>query len=228
VTLTLPSARALIAAAAGIVVLGAVAFGGWYWYDVQQRRIGAAYAEVMTRAYAAQAPQSPADARARAADDLERVIAQYPSGASAADAAYELGNLRYASQQYAPARAAYELALARGASPTVRTLARASVGYTWEAERSFGKAVDVYAALAKDLGTKDFFYEQAMLDLGRAQELAGRTPDAIATYQRLLKELPGARRADDVRGRLTTLGAPVTPPAAAAGAPAPPSSPAVR
>lgn len=217
-----PSPRTLVATAVALVIVAAVAVGGWYWYDTQQRRIAAAYAAVMTRAYAAQAPQAPTDARVRAAAELEQVIAQYPSGASAAEAAYELGNLRYAAQQYAPARGAYEIAVGRGAGPTVRTLARASIGYTWEAERNFAKAVDAYQGVVKDLGPKDFLYEQALLDLARAQQLAGRTPDAVATYQRLLKDLPAARRADDVRGRLAALGASAPP------APPAPTAPAGR
>jgi tetratricopeptide (TPR) repeat protein len=207
-TLTLPSPRTLVAAGIGVVLVAAIALGGWYWYDTQQRRVAAEYAEVMARASAAQAPQAAGDARARAAQDLERVIAQYPSGDSAAEAAFELGNLRYASQQYPAARGAYELAVARGGSPTVRTLARSSIGYTWEAERNFAKAVETYQALAADLRPDNFLFEQALLDLGRVQELAGRAPEAIATYQRLLKELPSARRADDVRARLNALGAP--------------------
>jgi TolA-binding protein len=207
-TLTVPSPRVLVAAGIGVVLVVALVLGGWYWYDTQQRRVAAEYAEVMARASAAQTPQAASDARARAAQDLERVIAQYPSGDSAAEAAFELGNLRYASQQYPAARGAYELAVARGGSPTVRTLARSSIGYTWEAERNFAKAVETYQALAADLRPDDFLFEQALLDLGRAQELAGQTPEAIATYQRLLKELPSARRADDVRARLNALGAP--------------------
>ena len=209
-----PAPRTLMAAGLGVVLVAAIAVGGWYWYDTQQRRVGAAYAEVMTRAYAAQAPQASTDARTRAARELEELIAQHPSGASAAEAAYELGNLRYAAQQYPAARGAYEIAVARGSSPTVRTLARTSIGYTWEAERNFPKAVEAYQAVAKDLGPKDFLYEQTLLDLARAQELAGRPHDAVATYQRLLKELPSARRADDVRGRLVALGAPVSAPQA--------------
>jgi tetratricopeptide (TPR) repeat protein len=222
VNIVWPAPRTLVAAGLAVVIVAAIAVGGWYWYDRQQRRIAAAYAEVMTRAYAAQAPQASTDTRVRAAHDLEQVIAQYPSGASAAEAAYELGNLRYAAQQYAPARGAYEIAVARGAGPTVRTLARTSIGYTWEAERNFPKAVDAYQGVAKDLAPKDFLYEQALLDLARAQELAGRTPDAVTTYQRLLKDLPAARRADDVRGRLATLGAP------APAAPSAPTAPAGR
>lgn len=219
-----PAPRTLVAAALGLVLVAAIAVGGWYWYETQQRRIGAAYAEVMTRAYAAQAPQASHDARARVARDLEQLIAQHPSGPSAAEAAYELGNLRYAAQQHAAARSAYEMAVARGGSPTVRTLARASIGYTWEAERNFPKAVEAYQQLAGELAPKDFLYEQTLLDLARAQELAGRQPDAIATYQRLLKELPGARRADDVRGRLVALGAPAPTPSPSV----PSSSPAGR
>ncbi|HXU87452.1 MAG TPA: tetratricopeptide repeat protein [Methylomirabilota bacterium] len=205
---TWPAPRTLVAVGIAVVLLAAASFGGWYWYDMQQRRIGAAYAEVMTRAYAAQTPQATTDTRAQVAHDLEELIARHPSGPSAAEAAYELGNLRYAAQQYAAARSAYELAIARGASPTVRTLARVSVGYTWEAERNFPKAVDAYQTVARDLGAKDFLYEQTLLDLARAQELAGRPADAITTYQRLLKDLPAARRADDVRARLVALGAP--------------------
>jgi len=218
-----PAPRTLVPAGLGVLLVAAIAVGGWYWYDTQQRRVGAAYADVLTRTYAAQAPQAGADARARVARELEELIARYPSGPSAAEAAYELGNLRYAAQQYPAARGAYELAVARAGSPTVRTLARVSIGYTWEAERNFAKAVEAYQLVAKDLGPKDFLYEQTLLDLARAQELAGRQPDAVATYQRLLKELPAARRADEVRGRLVALGAPAPVPA-----PAPATSPAGR
>jgi tetratricopeptide (TPR) repeat protein len=214
-----PAPRTLVAAGLGVLLVAAIAVGGWYWYDTEQRRVGAAYADVMTRAYAAQAPQAGADARGRVARELEELIARYPSGRSAAEAAYELGNLRYAAQQYPAARGAYELAVARGGSPTVRTLARVSIGYTWEAERNFPKAVEAYQLVAKDLGPKDFLYEQTLLDLARAQELAGRQPDAVATYQRLLKELPTARRLDEVRGRLVALGAPAPPPAPATSPP---------
>jgi len=222
VKLEWPEPRTIVLTLVAVVVVAALVFGGWYWYDTQQRRVAAAYAEALTRVYAAQAPQAPIDARVRAASELEQVMAKYPSGSGTGEAAYELGNLRWAAQQYAPARSAYEIAVARGGSPTVRTLARVSIGYTWEAERNFAKAVDAYQAVARDLGPKDFLFEQALLDLGRAQELAGRTPDAVATYQRLLKEAAGARRADEVRARLATLGA--TPPAPSP----PPSAPASR
>src|SRR3972149_6562937 len=59
-------------------------------------------------------------ARAAAIRELESVLARYPSGAGATQAAYTLGNLRYAAGAYAGAHGAWEIALARAAgAPTL-------------------------------------------------------------------------------------------------------------
>ena len=206
--LTLPPVRTLVAAGALVLVVLAAAAGGWYWYDGQQRRVAAVYAEVMTRVYAAQSPQAPAEARARAQQELEQVLARHPSAAPVAEAAFELGNLRYAARQWAPARGAYEIALARGHSATVRVLARTSIGYTWEAERDWGKAIEAFQAVARDLGPKDFLFDEVQFALARVQELGGRPAEAVATYQRVLKDTPHSLRADEARQHLMRLGAP--------------------
>ena len=202
----LPSTRTLLLAAAVLIFVGAAAAGGWYWYDTQQRRVAAAYATVMTRVYAAQAPQATAEARASAQRDLEQLLAQQPSAGPMAEAAYELGNLRYAARQWAPARGAYEIALARSGSQTVRALARTSVGYTWEEERDWGHAIEAFQAVARDLGPKDFLYDDVHFALARVQELGGKPADAVATYQRLLKDAPNSLRAEEARQQLTRLG----------------------
>jgi tetratricopeptide (TPR) repeat protein len=204
--LTLPSVRVLALSAVVAVVVLAAAAGGWYWYDSQQRRVTARFAEVMTRVYAAQSPQAPAEARARAQQELEQLLTQYPSATPVAEAAYELGNLRYAARQWAPARSAYEIALARGRSATVRTLARTSIGYTWEAERDWGKAVDAYGTLARDLSPKDFLFDDVQFALARAQELGGKPADAVATYERLLKDEPHGVRVEEAKQQLMRLG----------------------
>ena len=207
---TLPSVRVLVIAGLVTVVVLSAAAGGWYWYDSQQRRVAAQYAEVMTRVYAAQSPQAPADARARAQQDLEQLLMQHPSATPVAEAAYELGNLRYAARQWAPARSAYEIALARGRSATVRTLARTSIGYTWEAEQNWGKAIDTYGALARDLSPKDFLFDDVQFALARAQELGGKHADAVATYERLLKDEPNGLRTEEARQQLMRLGGTAT------------------
>src|SRR2546422_11539942 len=134
----------------------------------------AAYAEVMVRIAAAQGSEATPEARAGAMRDLEAILARYPSAGAAPQAAYDLGNLRYDAGQYAAARAAYEVALARGATGTLRTLARAAIGYTREAEHDMPKALDAYRAALAGLGPRDFYYEALLADLGRAPELAGQ------------------------------------------------------
>jgi tetratricopeptide (TPR) repeat protein len=205
--MTLPPVRTLLIGAVIAIVVLAAASGGWYWYDTQQRRVAAAYAEAMTRVYAAQSPQAPADARTRAQHDIERLLAQHPSAAPVGEAAYELGTLRYAARQWAPARSAYEIAAARAQSPTVRALARTSIGYTWEAERDWGKAIETYQAVARDLRPKDFLFDEVEFALARAQELSGKPADAVATYQRLLKEEPTGLRVEEAKQQLVRLGA---------------------
>jgi len=145
--------------------------------------------------------------RTVAIQTLEATLARYPSSSAATQAAYQLAALRYDAGQHAAARSAYEIVLARGASGTLRTLAQAGIGYAWEAERDYPKAIDVYRGTLSRLGPKDFYYETLLMDLGRSEELAGRKAEAIETYRRLLKEIPQARRAPEIRARLTALGA---------------------
>jgi tetratricopeptide (TPR) repeat protein len=204
--LPLPSARTLVVAALVLVVGGLVALGGWLWWDAQERQAQAVVAAVMTRVQAAQAPDASADARLAAARDLEQVLEQYPSARTVQATAYELGNLRLAAGQYGAARAAYELSLRRSPAGLVGMLARAGVARTWEAERDYAGAADAYGALVKELDAGSFMYEDALIDQARMLELAGKKAEAIEAYQRVLKELPAARRADDVRSRLASLG----------------------
>lgn len=202
-----PSTRTLIVAGLALVAVALVGVGAWAWWDAQERRTQAAVGEVMARVQAAQAADASAEARRTAIHELEQLLQRYPSARTVAAAAYELGNLRFATGQYAAARAAYELALQRGAGGIVAALARAGVARTWEAERDYTRAAEGYAALARHLDPRSFLYEDALIDQARALELAGKKTEAIAAYQRVLKDVPAAKRADDVRSRLASLGA---------------------
>ncbi|HET7343768.1 MAG TPA: hypothetical protein VFL90_20050, partial [Methylomirabilota bacterium] len=197
--LPLPSRRALLIGSAAVLLVLLIAVGAWAWYEAQQRRVQAAHAEVMLRVEAAETADAPAEARAAAARDLEALLARYPSARTVPQAAYELGNLRFAAHDYAGARTAYELAVRHGTGGLLGTLARSGIGRTWEAQRDFGKAADAYGALVKDLDPRNFLYEDALIDHARALDLAGRKPEAVQAYQRVLKDVPTARRADEVR-----------------------------
>ncbi len=203
--MNLPSRRTLIAAGAAVLVLLLLGAGGWLWYGAEQRRALEAYALAESRLRTAQATGAKPEARAAAQRDLEAVLARFPSSSAAPQAAYELAGLRYDAGAYAPARAAYEVVLARGGPGTLRTLARAGIGYAWEAERNYAKATEAYRLALQGLGPKDFYYGPLLLDLARGQELSGRKDDAIVTYKMLLENFPQDPRAADVRARLMTL-----------------------
>jgi tetratricopeptide (TPR) repeat protein len=205
--MTLPSTRTLIIAGVAFVVVALAAAGGWFWWDAQQRRELAATAEVLARVQPAFAPDATAEIKLAAARDLEQLLQRYPSARTVPTSAYELGNLRYAAGQYSAARAAYELSLQRGATGLVSAMARAGVARTWEAERDFGRAAEGYGTLVKQLDPRSFMYEDALIDQGRTLELGGKKAEAIAIYERLLKDVPTAKRSDDVRSRLASLGA---------------------
>lgn len=200
-----PVVRWVAVAVVALVVLGGIAGAGWAWYSAQESRAREAYAGAAEMLQQAQAPNAMPEARERAIAALESVVTGHPRSAVAVEAAYQLGNLRYAAGQYAQARGAYELAISRGAGGTIRTLSAVGIGYTWEAEKSYAKAQTAFDAALSGRGPKDFMYEELLIDLARVQEFGGNRPGALETYQRLLKDVPDSRRADDIRSRVASL-----------------------
>ncbi len=199
------AARLALKIAGVVVALGLVATAGWLWMRTQETRGQAALAGVAEVVQQSEGPQATAESRQKAVGLLQAVLAEHGRSTAATQAAYQLGNLQYQAGDYAAARAAYEIALAKGATGSVRTLSASGVGYTWEAEKNFANAVIAYDAAARGLGPKQFFFEEALLDLARAQALAGKPAEARATYERLLKDAPETRRAEDIRGRIAAL-----------------------
>ncbi len=210
VLLARESRRALLLGGGALLAAVLLAVGVWAWLGARERAAEAVYGQALLHALAALegAQASPAAVTAAAAE-LEAALAGYPSTATAPLAAYELGNLRYAARQYAQARSAYELALTKGAAGLFRALARAGIGYAWEAERDFAKAADAYRGALADARPGGPLAETLLLDLARAEELAGRKDEAIAAYRRALKEAPVGAPSTDVRAHLASLG--VTP-----------------
>jgi len=198
--------RLAAAVGGGLVLVAGLAVGLWLWSDAQQRRATAAHADVLAGLDRSGA-RAGGEARANAIRELEAVLASQPGVPIAAQSALELGNLRYAERDWPRARAAFEIAAARAQSPTVRTLARAGIGYTWEAARDWAKAAAAFEAALGELKPGDFGYEDLLMALARVQEQAGQKAAAIETYRRLLREAPTSLRADDVRTRLASLGA---------------------
>ncbi|MBI2524869.1 MAG: tetratricopeptide repeat protein [Candidatus Rokubacteria bacterium] len=201
--------RWTVVALAALSLLGAAAFGGYSWYNAQDARGRLALVAAAELAQQATAAGASAEARDRALRALEAVLTEYPRFSGAAEAAYRLGNLRFEAGQHAAARGAYEIAIAKGATATLRSLAAVGIGYTWEAQRDHARAQVAFQAALGGLTPKDFLYEEGLLGLARAQEFGGNPAAARETYSRLLKERPDSRRAADIRSRLAS---PETPP----------------
>jgi tetratricopeptide (TPR) repeat protein len=190
---------------AGVLVVVVAAAGAWAWYRSQESRGLAALVEATTLAQQAEGPLAPPEARAKAIAALDAVIAQYPRLSAIPQASYQLGNLKYAAGQYAQARAAYEISVAKSTPGTIRTLAAMGVGYTWEVEKNYANAALAYEAAGKGLGAKDFLYEEAHMADARAQELSGKPDIALEIYRRLLRDFPDNRRAEEIRTRVAGL-----------------------
>lgn len=203
----LPSWRTLGIVAAAVVAVALVGGGVWFWSESQQQRGSAAYADALMKHRAAEGPQATPEARQTATRELEMLLGAYPSNPMAPQAAYLLGNLRYIVGHYDRARAAYQIATSRASAGTVATLARAGIGYAWEGERKLPEAARAFEAALADLKPGSFYYEELLTDLARVQEQAGNKDAAVATYRRILKDVPKTPRAPEIRNRLGSLGA---------------------
>jgi len=191
--------------AAAVLGLALIGLGGWAWYRAQESKAAVALFNALELAQKAEAPAAPAGSAEAAVQALEAVLREHSSASVGPQAAFRLGQLHYAAGRYAQARGAYEIALAKGGSKTLRGMTQLGLGYTWESERNYARAQATYEALLKGLGPADFLFEEALLDLARVQELGGQRPAAVATYERVLKEVPATRRGDDIRTRLASL-----------------------
>jgi tetratricopeptide (TPR) repeat protein len=191
------------AAALGVIVV--VVAIGWAWYHWQESRGLAALSDATALIQQVERPDALPGTRDKAIQALELVIADHPRLSALPQAAYQLGNLKYGAGQYPAARAAYELAIAKGASGALRTMASVGIGYTWEAEKNYAAAAQAHEAAAKGLGPKDFLYEEVLMAQARDEELAGKPGVALEIYQRLLRDSPNARHAEDVRSRVASL-----------------------
>jgi len=198
-------------AVAVVAVLGVV-WGGWALWKTRYEAQGSiALTQARSLIAQSQAPGASAETRQRAEKALQDTITEYPRLSSVGQAAYLLGSLRFANGQYASARSAFELARDKAGSPTLAGLAALDVGYCWEGEKNYEAAEKAYQAAISGSNPKSFLYEEAMLDIARAQDLGGKRAAAIETYQRLLKDLPDSRRAEEFRSRMASLQSPAKP-----------------
>jgi tetratricopeptide (TPR) repeat protein len=216
-----------LAAAAGIIVVGAFAFLGWRWYS--EREAGKAtwaFAEVIDKATArveAGATPSESDepsfptgeARAQAALAQLATFEQQHGGTDVANRTllvkasllFDLGRFDEAVEQY-------ERFLARDPDPVAAFVAREGKGYAREAKAlALTDAAQKKAALApaaaafKDIQTdpKGRFYASAAYHQGRIAALQGLDSAAVDLFKKALAARPGYALEEQIKGRLALL-----------------------
>src|SRR5574337_84319 len=183
--------RRVLAAGVGLLVLLGLGFGTWRWYEAAQARGASALADASHAAQEAFGRDAAPTQRDAAIRKLEDAIARHPSNQLVPQAAYHLGNLRYEARQWEAARAAYTLALARGARGALGSLCRIGIAYAWEAQGKYPEMLEAYQETVVRLSPTDFLYEEALMGLARAEELNGKPDRALETYRRILREIPG-------------------------------------
>ena len=190
--------------AAGVALVVAIAVGATMWHRSQESRGEVALAAASVLVQQATAPEAPPDARDKAIAALDGVLREHP---------------RFSAPGKRP------ISSATSATPRVR-MARRVAPTSWRSPRAGGiasraqrarhrlhvggredytRAATAYESALKAMPPKTFLYEDALLALARVQELGGKPALAAETYQRVLKEVPDTRRADDLKTRLAAL-----------------------
>ncbi len=146
------------------------------------------------------------EATGAVAEALTGFIRAYPRSAAAAQAWYLLGNLRYAQRDYDGALRAFEEAVRRDRG-TVGALSRLGMGYAHEAKGDLPRALATYQEALAGRGARDFLYAELLLATARVHEQLRQPAAAVEAYRRLLRDLPEAPQAEEVRARLAALGA---------------------
>ncbi len=191
----------------GAVLTGVLllVLASWAWWNSYQSR-GLTELELATpRVRVAQGPQASAETRAEAIKALQSVIERYPRLTALPRAAYQLGNLHYQAKAFDEARKAYQRCLSKGARGTFAALCRLGLGYAWEAQGEYAKALTAFEGALKGLTPQDFLYAELLMNVARSYALLGQSDRAREVYTRLLKELPQGRRGEEIREHLARL-----------------------
>jgi len=198
-----------IGLAAGAVLLGLMAAGGWWWLQLRWDRAAAAvYAEGYAAYHDPEASLLASSEQRvrhyqRAVEAFERVLREYPRSRVAPAALYYLGNAYAEMDRLDEAVSAYQRFLADyPRDETLRPLVMLRLGYAHLKRKDYLKAEKFFAELLElpGIGRDLPLYELAQLHLRR-----GDTDKAREFLRRLLEETPGSPWALEAQARLEVL-----------------------
>ncbi len=115
---------------------------------------------------------------------LDGVSIQFPGTLAAQYAQLLKGDILYAAENYAQAADTYE-PLTNARNEMLRTVATLSLAAARQAAQDYDGAIKLMTKFIGD-NPKSFALPQAYFTLALSQELAGKTAEAVETYQQIL------------------------------------------
>ena len=205
----------LIAAIIGVIVVAAVAFGGWYYINSQDEKasaeLSAAVRTLETPLRPAGTPEQPGYAsfdssltRATTArKQFQAIVDKYPSTRTGKMARYFLGIT--AVQTGDNSAAERYLQEAQGSSDAqIASLAKFALASVYRAENKDAQAVDTYKQLI-DKPTVAVSKVTAQLELAGMYESQQKSDDAKKLYEQIQKENPSTEAAAVAQQRAAAL-----------------------
>jgi len=210
--------RGQVALVAGIVIVVAVAVGGWMYVRTHKANEAGALLGIATAI--AQVPITPApslpgstqtagtfpteQARSEAAIKALRQVGESFPGTDAATAAtYQLGSELLLAKRPADAQAAFHTVSISG-SAFYAALARLGEAEALMAQNKQDDAIKIYTDLAADRNAA-LPTDGVLMQLARAAQKAGKSQDARAAFKRVVDEFPDSGYAADAKAQLAAL-----------------------
>jgi len=205
----------LIAAVIAVIVIGAIAFGGWYYINSQDEKASAEFSTAVrtweTPVRPAGVPPQPgsesfasAQERATAArKQFQAIVDKYPRTHTADMARYFVG---LASAQLGD-NAAAERSLqeaARSSNADLAALGKFALANVYRAEKKDAQTVDLYKQLM-DKPTLVVSKATAQLELASFYESRQKPDEAKKIYEQVQKENPATEAASLAQRRVAAL-----------------------
>jgi tetratricopeptide (TPR) repeat protein len=205
----------LIAAVIAVIVLGAIAFGGWYYVNTQDEKAGAEFSTAVrtweTPVRPAGVPAQPgtdsfASAQERATSarkQFQAIVDKYPRTHTADMARYFVG---LASAQLGD-NAAAERSLqeaAHSSNADLAALGKFALASVYRAENKDAQAIDLYKQLM-DKPTLVVSKATAQLELASFYESRQKPDEAKKIYEQVQKENPSTEAASLAQRRVAAL-----------------------
>ena len=205
----------LIAAVIAVIVIGAIAFGGWYYINSQDEKASAEFSTAVrtweTPLRPAGVPPQPgsdsfasAQERATAArKQFQAIVDKYPRTHTADMARYFVG---LASAQLGD-NAAAERSLqeaARSSNADLAALGKFALASVYRAENKDAQAIDLYKQLM-DKPTLVVSKATAQLELASFYESRQKPDEAKKIYEQVQKENPATEAASLAQRRVAAL-----------------------